>query len=396
MSPSDAFQKSFATHDSSPGPARREIVWDETSSFWRVQGQVAAHTALIDDHLDVVRDPPADVKLADDYVPSAMEFLGSWFSRSPRDRHRAVKRHLIKPYHEQSIAPLEQMFNETAVDCATTLSDDCDLINDFLIPFWLRGTANMLAVPEDQHQNLAKVVAALSAILERPRLDDNATRVTDNCLRYLRALVETMFQLESPPPVVHALRELREDQQAGGIWSAVSALAQLLTAGLQPTITGVAMTWRTLHAQPGLRDDVTNAGADLSDIVDEVLRLHPPFPFLHRWVQQRCECHGVVLEPGAHVLIDLRAANRDSASFIDPNQFVPGRKDKLDLSFGHGPHRCPGAALARLQTQIVLRTLLSQQPPLVPVSVEAEPGTVREGHLVVVKSLPCRRVSASN
>jgi cytochrome P450 len=168
----------------------------------------------------------------------------------------------------------------------------------------------------------------------------------------------------------------------------------LLTAGLQPTITGVAMTWRTLHAQPSLRDDVINGEADLSDIVDEVLRLHPPFPFLHRWVQQRCECQGVVLEPGAHVLIDLRAANRDPAAFIDPDQFVPGRKGGPDLTFGHGPHRCPGSALARLQTKIVLGTLLAQQPPLVPVSVEAEPGTVRAGHLVVVKSLPCRRVSS--
>ncbi|HEU4711117.1 MAG TPA: cytochrome P450 [Pyrinomonadaceae bacterium] len=393
MSPADAFQKSFVTHDSSPASATRGVVWDETSSLWRVQGQAAAHTALIDDHLDVVRDVPADVKLPDDYVPSAMEFLGSWFSRSPRERHRAVKRHLIKPYHEQSIAPLEQTFEEVANDCATALSNECDLINDFLKPFWIRSTAHMLAVPEDQHENLAKVVAALSAILERPQLDDNATRVTHNCLRYLRALVETLFRLESPPPVVNALRELSEDQQVGGMWSAVSALAQLLTAGLQPTITGVAMTWRTLHAEPGLRNDVKNGDADPSDIVDEVLRLHPPFPFLHRWVQQRCECHGVVLEPGAHVLIDLRAANRDPAAFVDPDQFVPGRKDKLDLSFGHGPHRCPGAALARLQTRIVLRTLLAQQPPLVPVSVEAEPGTVREGHLVTVKSLACRRVS---
>src|SRR5687767_6117540 len=100
MSSADAFPKSFATHDSSSGTPQQQIVWDESLSVWRVQGQVAAHTALIDDHLDVFRDAPPDVRLADDYVPSAAEFLGSWFSRSPRERHRGVKRHLIKPYHE--------------------------------------------------------------------------------------------------------------------------------------------------------------------------------------------------------------------------------------------------------------------------------------------------------
>jgi cytochrome P450 len=369
-----------------------QILWDQAVGVWRVQAQVAAHTALTDEHLDIFRDAPPDFKFPDDYIPSATEFLSSWFSRNSRDRHRSVRRHLNRPYHEQSIAALDQMFSEVANDCAAKLSEECDLISDFLMPFWLRGTANMLAVPEDQQQMLAKVVTALSTILERPQLDENAERVTQNCLRYLRALVENLFKQESEPAVVHALRELREDQQVGGIWSVVSTLAQLLTAGLQPTITGVATTWRTLHAQPGLRDDVKNGEADVSDIVDEVLRLHPPFAFLHRWVQQRCECHGVVLEPRAHVLIDLRAANRDPAVFSDPDHFIPGRKGGFDLSFGHGAHRCPGAALARLQIGIALRTLLSLEPPLVPVSVEAEPGTVRSGHLVVVKSLACRRV----
>jgi cytochrome P450 len=393
MSSVDAFSKSFKTHDSLPESPRQQILWDETVGAWRVQGQLAAHTALTDDHLDVVRDAPPDFTPADDYIPSAIEFLTSWFSRSPRDRHRGVKRLLVKPYHEQSITALEQMLKGVASDCAAKLPPECDLISDFLMPFWLRSTGNMLAVPEDQHQMLAKVVTALSVVLELPQLDDNATRAVHNCLRYLRALVESMFKQESPPPIVHALRELGEDQQVGGIWSVVSALAQLLTAGLQPTTTGAAMAWRTLHAQPGLRDEVINGAADVSDIVDEVLRLHPPFPFLHRWVHQRCKCQGVVLEPGAHVLIDLRAANRDPTVFSHPDQFIPERPRGLDLSFGHGPHRCPGSALARLQIGIVLRTLLSQQPPLVPVSVEAEPGTVRSGYLVVVKSLPCRRAS---
>jgi cytochrome P450 len=387
MSPADALSKSFETHDSS----RQQMLWNETLSVWRVQGQVAAHTSLTDEHLDVFRDTPPDFTFPDDYVPSATEFLSSWFSRNSRERHRGVRRYLNKPYHEQSIAALDQMLNEVATNCAAKLTGECDLISDFLMPFWLRGTANMLAIPEDQHQILAKVVTALSTVLERPQLDDNAQRVVDNCVRYLRMLVESMLEQEQPPPVVHALRELREDQPAGGIWSFVSTLAQLLTAGLQPTITGVATTWRTLHAQPNLRDDVLNGETDVSEIVDEVLRLHPPFPFLHRWVQQRCECLGVVLEPRAHVLVDLGAANRDPTVFVDPDQFIPGRKGGMDLSFGHGAHRCPGAALARLQIGIALRTLLSLEPRLVPVSAEAEPGTVRSGHLVVVKSLPCRR-----
>jgi len=348
---------------------------------------------LADPHLDVIPQAKPSPPSSEDRVPSAIEFLESWFSRSPRERHYAVKRHLYRPYTEQSVLALAEMFESLAGDCARALAAECDLVKDYFMPFWRRCAARLLGVGEDQHSLLANVVNALSKALGMNSLDDRATRAVDACIRYLRTLVEHLLKIEDPPPTVRALRELAEDARVGGVWSSVSALSQLLTAGFHPTVTGAALAWRSLHEQPGLMTDVSTGRIEVSDLVNEVLRLHPPFPFAHRWAHTRCECQGITIEPAAHVLVDLRAVNRDPEVFDRPDDFVAKRDRGLSMSFGHGPHRCLGAALARLQIGIALRALLSLRPPVRPVGSDQTIGTVASGHLIVIKSLPCRRVA---
>ena len=55
------------------------------------------------------------------------------------------------------------------------------------------------------------------------------------------------------------------------------------------------------------------------------------------------------------------AANRDPRKFDTPNEFRLDRTGaKGHVTFGKGAHFCVGAALARLEAQIVLRMLLEQ------------------------------------
>lgn len=367
------------------------IAWDAAASAWRIRRHAGARAVLTDPHIDVVRDARPPAPLADEHYPTAVEFLESWFSRSPRERHSSVKRHLSKSYAPQSVAALTGMLESVAHDCAEGLPTECDLVGDFLMPFWFCGTARMLGLQEGQHAQLANVARALSKVLELSRLDERAERVVDACVRYLRGLVKHLFEMEAPPPAVCALRDLAEDEEVGGVWSAVSALSQLLTAGLNPTVTGAALAWRALHEHPRLMNDVSSGGVELADFADEVLRLHPPFPFLHRWVRVECECHGVRLEPGAHLLLDLRAVNRDPEVFDRPDEFAAHREQGLIMSFGYGPHRCLGISLARLQVATALRALLVLRPLPRPLDAEQKEGEVYTGHLLVIKSLPCRR-----
>jgi cytochrome P450 PksS len=60
----------------------------------------------------------------------------------------------------------------------------------------------------------------------------------------------------------------------------------------------------------------------------------------------------------------IGSANRDARQFADPDRLDLRRTPNRHLAFGQGMHYCLGAPLARLETQIALRTLLAQLPAL--------------------------------
>ncbi len=73
---------------------------------------------------------------------------------------------------------------------------------------------------------------------------------------------------------------------------------------------------------------------------------------------------GNTIRRGQIVQLSIASANRDAAHFPDPERFDITRAPGRVLSFGHGPHGCLGAHLAREQTRIALDTLFRRFPDL--------------------------------
>ncbi|MGH8573989.1 MAG: cytochrome P450, partial [Gammaproteobacteria bacterium] len=71
---------------------------------------------------------------------------------------------------------------------------------------------------------------------------------------------------------------------------------------------------------------------------------------------------GVRITAGEIVVVSLGAANRDPAEFPEPQALRLSRTANRHLSFAPGQHHCLGAALARLQLEIGLGTLLANLP----------------------------------
>ena len=92
------------------------------------------------------------------------------------------------------------------------------------------------------------------------------------------------------------------------------------------------------------------------DMLEEMLRLHPPIQRFGRHVVRDTELAGQTLRAGQRVVIFFAAANRDPRVFSEPDRWKSKRP--THLSFGYGPHRCPGSQLARLQLR-----LLQPNPP---------------------------------
>ena len=106
-----------------------------------------------------------------------------------------------------------------------------------------------------------------------------------------------------------------------------------------------------LRAQPEL----------LGAFIEETLRYESPFRGHYRHVVRDTTLAGVDLPADSRLLLMWGAANRDPRQFDRPDEFRLDRSGgKGHIAFGKGAHFCVGAALARLEAKIVLRTLLQQ------------------------------------
>jgi cytochrome P450 len=93
--------------------------------------------------------------------------------------------------------------------------------------------------------------------------------------------------------------------------------------------------------------------------VEEFLRYESPsYRGTLRVAAQDMRIAGAEIGKEAFVHLLIAAANRDPKVFTDPDRLDITRKDNKHLTFGHGPHYCPGAPLSRLEGQVVFPTLL--------------------------------------
>jgi cytochrome P450 len=135
----------------------------------------------------------------------------------------------------------------------------------------------------------------------------------------------------------------------------------LILAGNETTRSMLGNCVYRLASEPGLFDAVR---ADLSlvpTLIEESLRFDAPIQVMGRTVTAPHALDGVDLAPGEHVILGLGSANRDAEVFTCPDEFRLDRERPKDhLSFGAGPHVCPGAFLARLEGVTAITELLSR------------------------------------
>ena len=99
-------------------------------------------------------------------------------------------------------------------------------------------------------------------------------------------------------------------------------------------------------------------------IVEEVLRWEPPLGALPRIATRDAEWQGTAIPAGSMLLFGIAAANRDPAVHDRPDEFDPDRDPVGLVSFGSGPHFCPGSHLARRELLTGLDVLLERLPGL--------------------------------
>src|SRR5260370_1306096 len=162
--------------------------------------------------------------------------------------------------------------------------------------------------------------------------------------------------------------------------------ALLLIAGHETTTTLIGNATLALLRNPGelarLRAQPDLAGS----AVEEFLRYDGTGPGIARQAKEDVQLSGGVVPAGAVVMAVLLSANRDPATFTDPDRLDVGRGDTRHLGFGGGLHACIGAALARMEARIAMTALLAAYPRIE--LAVSEPSRIVSWAIRGVTSLP--------
>jgi cytochrome P450 len=154
----------------------------------------------------------------------------------------------------------------------------------------------------------------------------------------------------------------------------LSFVGILYPAGSDTAFKSMGSMMYGVLTHPDVREQALAEPAARSRIAEEAMRWEPPTALLPRRASLDSQLGGVEIEAGAQVIFAIAAANRDPRVFDDPNAFDPSRPRLKDsLVFGHGPHVCLGAQLAREEMRAGLGAMLEKFPKMAltdPASVE--------------------------
>ena len=360
---------------------RRPIFWEPLTGEWFVTGY--------EDVVAALAEPRLSQRV---FAPSAWAHgeLPPWVQRDFRRLQGTLDRQMLfrdVPEQIRQRSLLARRFTPRVIsgmrdhlqDVADRMLDDAapqgrmDVVADLAVPFPLLAIMRMLGLPPDQRprfkkwsedyityltfeSTLAEDVAAYHSVLE-------ATDYFQGLIAERRAAPQC-----DTSPITDDLITLllRPDAQGERLpdEEVVANCLLLLAAGNETVVrligSGVLALLRRPDQWRRLREDPALTGP----AVEEMLRYDSPVQWSMRCLTEDLEWRGHELKKGQWMHVGLAAANRDPAQFPDPDRFDITRTEGRHVAFGHGPHFCLGAALARMEAQVVFGALAARFPRL--------------------------------
>jgi len=236
----------------------------------------------------------------------------------------------------------------------------CEVIREFASPFAMLVIADLLGVPEEDHElfrkNLNRATGLGStgdATLAQSPLEflyqQFSMYVEDRRRRprkdVLSGLANATFRDGSTPEIIDVVR----------------VAANVFAAGQETTVRLLAAATQFLGDDPGLQEKLRRERHRIPNFVEEMLRYEGPVKGDFRLSRVPATVGGVDMPAGTTVMVLNSAANRDPRKFERPNDFDPERDNaRHHITFGHGVHVCPGAPLARTEARVSLERLFDR------------------------------------
>jgi cytochrome P450 len=286
-------------------------------------------------------------------------------------QHTAVRRVMVTALTPKVVHAAEAFIRRTASELLDALDvpGPVDLVPAFTVPLPNRVTVHLLGLPAEDADQIAgwakELMVSGFPATNRSHRGEGFANAFPEFAGYIDAKIAAraaeLARGRDDHPEEVLTRLLRFQEGALSKTQLRALVRNLITGGLTTTSQLVGNLIHDVLADPAVEAAVRAGG--LPGAIEESLRLRPPVMFMVRGCVKDTEVGGCPVPAGQRVIVGSASANRDERVFADPDEFRPERGNAdQHLTFGFGPHVCPGASLARAVARIGMETLVDRFP----------------------------------
>ena len=267
----------------------------------------------------------------------------------------------------KTIAVLEDRIRECVGEFLDPLLErgEGDFVKEFTSCVPADVISLLLGVPKSERQRLRELVET------EPPLEPGTTTVGAKgkgaAMSRVQYFIELVMTRRASPEMdmISALiaAEIKNDDGEMDQLSDIEIVGfcmLLQAAGAETATKLMSNTLLLLQRNPESLRRVRADHSLLPGAIEEALRFWPPAQILGRQATEEITMHGVTIPKDARVMLLAGSASRDERQFDKPDDYDIDREINIQLAFGHGVHKCIGAALARLETRVALEEVLGR------------------------------------
>src|SRR3984957_1392149 len=291
----------------------------------------------------------------------------SLLSIEPPD-HTRCRKLVSSVFTTRAVAGLKERVQETASELLDEIDDQdgvVDVVQKYCSQLPVAVIGDILGVPDKDRSRILHF-----GELAAPSLDIGLTwkqylQVQDGIAGFNTWLAQHLQQLRRSPgdDLMSQLIVASEDGAQLSERELQATAGLVLAAGFETTVNLLGNGIRMLLDAPQHLETLSARPQLWPNTVEEILRLDSPVQMSARVARMDINFAGEAVKRGEIVILHLAGANRDPKVFPGPHRFDIERDNAgKHLSFSGGRHFCVGAALARAEGEVGLRTFFERFP----------------------------------
>ncbi len=294
----------------------------------------------------------------------------SMLSVEPPD-HTRYRKLVSSVFTTRAVAALRDRVQDTANALLDDLAEDAgtvDVVQRYCSQLPVTVIGDILGVPDEARPRILEFGELGAPSLDMGLSWQQYRQVYRGIEGFNNWLSDHLDQLRRNPgdDLMSQLIQASNNSAEGARLSNEELLATaglVLAAGFETTVNLLGNGIRMLLDAPDQLEKLKARPELWPTAVEEILRLESPVQMTARVAGVDTDLAGTHVRAGEGVIIYLAGANRDPKVFSDPHRFDVERENAgKHLSFSGGRHFCLGAALARQEGEVGLRTFFERFP----------------------------------